>query len=70
MNVIPGTPVLGLTGVRLPGAPASRTVDVILDGADVTDVLPHDPDRGGSDVNGGRDGGRPGQDHGVWLHLP
>lgn len=70
MNVIPGTPVLGLTGVRLPGVPAGRTVDVILDGADVTDVLPHDPDRGGSDVNGGRDGGRPGQDHGVWLHLP
>jgi cytosine deaminase len=67
MNVIPGTPVLGLTGVRLPGAPASRTVDVILDGADVADVLPHDPDRGGNVSNGVSGGG---QDHGVWLHLP
>jgi cytosine deaminase len=67
MNVIPGTPVLGLTGVRLPGAPAGRTVDVILDGADVADVLPHDPDRGGN-VSSGVSGG--GQDHGVWLHLP
>ena len=68
MNVTPGTPVLGLTGVRLPGAPAGRTVDVILDGADVADVLPHDPDRG-SDNSGNSSCSR-GQDHGVWLQLP
>jgi cytosine deaminase len=60
MNINPGTPVLGLTGVRLPDAPADRTVDVVLDGPTVADVLPHDPDRGGPGSTG--DGG--------WLHLP